>query len=234
MKVFISFSRHLFQGHPVNRIAVIAILVVLATFSAVGEELVFEQVTGDERVIYRNTITPEGSGYRITLESPGEYNECLLDENLSVLTWYIRRPADGTDLLFERDRNRITASGTRDGRVFNENYRIDNEPWYQFHELSMDRFGVSDATGIRFWTIDRRKMDIVKFKAEKIAEERIEAGGKTWDAVKVELSLTGLAGILGWHSYFWLRASDGRYLRLEAPGFTSSDPDSTVELVEER
>jgi hypothetical protein len=198
-----------------------------------GETVVFEQTTGEERVLYEDTRTKTPGGFRITVTSPGEYNECELGSDYSVLTWRLKRPADGVDVVFERNGNRIYSGGTVNGEEFSKRYKVGDEPWYQFHELCLDGFGTSNAETTKFWTIDRRDMRMVKFKAEKITTETVEAAGEEWEAVRVEVSLTGLASLLRWSSTVWLRESDGRYLRLEAPGITSSDEDSVVRLVEE-
>jgi len=218
-----------------NRILWFAYFLFLSVLPpcAFGERVVFEQITGDERVLYVDTREKTPDGFRITVTSPGEYNECELNGDFSVLIWKLRRPADGVDVMFQREGNRIYALGTVHGEEFNERYKVGDEPWYQFHELCLDGFATSNARTIRFWTIDRRDMGIVKFKAEKISREAVEAAGEMWDAIRVEVSLTGLARLLRWRSNAWLRESDGRYLRLEAPGISSSDPDSIVRLVEE-
>ncbi len=210
----------------------IVLFVIMPAF-AYGETVIFEQVTGDERVLYEDTRTRTPTGFHITVTSPGEHNECELSSDYSVLTWQLKRPADGVDLEFERDGTRIYASGTVNGEEFSESYKVGDEPWYQFHELCLDGFGTSEATTAKFWTIDRRDMRMVKFQAEKIGRETVEAAGEVWAAVRVKVSLTGLARLLGWHSNVWLRESDGRYLRLEAPGILPSDENSVVRLVEE-
>ena len=209
-------------------------LLLEVSLFAYTEEVVFEQVTGNTRVVYRNTRTETPDGFRITIRSPGEYNECELARDLSVRTWKITRSADNVDLFFERTGDKIYAEGRLNGKNFAKTYKINDDPWYQFHELCLDRFAVSPLESITFWTIDRRDMRIVKFKAEKTGREPVVTAAGIWDAVKVKISLTGVARLLRWHSTAWLRERDGRYLRLEAPGISASDEESIVELVEEK
>ena len=198
-----------------------------------GETVVFEQITGENRVIYENTRAKTPEGFRITVTSPGEFNECELNPDLSVVSWIIKRPAAGVEVAFDRIGDRIYAKGRVNDKAFEETYKVGDEPWYQFHELCLDTFATSAAMITRFWTIDRRDMRIVKFKAEKIGREPVEAAGEVWDAIRVKISLTGLARLLRWQSTAWLRENDGRYLKLEAPGISSSDEDSVVRLIEE-
>jgi len=209
------------------------VLLFLRVF-AFSESVVYEQVTGDLRVIYRDTRIETDEGYRITVTTPEERNECDLDPTLSVRRWVIVRPGDGVSIEFKRDGDRIHAMGVLDGAPFERTYRVGDDPWYQFHELTLDQFAVSAAKEVRFWTIDRRTMRIVKFQAVKLRYERVEVTAGVWEGIRVEIALTGIARLLGWKSTAWLRGSDGRYLRLEAPGLTARDDRSVVQLVSEQ
>ena len=205
----------------------------IAVAPVASDTLIYLQRTGDIELLYNDSIIEQGSGYFITIESEEEYNECTLDDTYSVLNWkHVRKTAD-TEILFTRESGRIIAEGIFEGEPFSKKYKIGDSPWYQFHELNMTDFGISDDNSRSFWTIDRMNMDIVKFKAEKLGQEMVLVNGRSWQAEKIQLSLTGLAGVLGWHSWFWLRSSDGRYLKLDAPGFLNSDEDSIVELISE-
>jgi len=211
----------------------IALLLLIGPALSFTEEVVYEQATGENRVVYRDTRTATSDGYHITVTTAEEYNECDLDLTLSVRRWFISRPADGVRIEFERIENRIHAVGTFEDAPFARTYHVGDDPWYQFHELTLDQFAVSRAQEIEFWTIDRRNMRIVKFRAEKQGIESIEVTAGRWDAVRVEISLTGVARLLGWKSVAWLRRTDGRYLRFEAPGVTPRDDHSVVQLVSE-
>lgn len=216
------------------RPALAALAMAIAVGPALAEDLVYERRTGDLLVNYYETRTAKPDGFAMSFQgSDGEKSECGLAPDLSTLSWTIERASDSTRLGFVREGRTIRAEGTFRGKPFRKSYSIDDDPWVEFHELGLDGFASSDRPSITFWTIDRRNMGIVKFKAEKTGKEEIEIGGTRQRAVKASLSLTGILSVLGWRARFWLRAEDGRYLRLDAPGLTAADKPSLVSLVHE-
>jgi len=212
---------------------VVTLFLLSACASLAAEDLVYEQVSGDQRIEYLESRTAEGDGYAVTLQGAGEKSESRLGSDLSTLSWTIERPSDSTRVSFVREGRTIKAEGSFKGKPFRKSYGIDDDPWIEFHELGMDNFAGQSRNEMSFWTIDRRNMSIVKFKAQKQGVDLVEIAGTRQKAIKVRLSLTGILSVLGWHAAFWLREDDGRYLRLDAPGLTPADHASVVTLIRE-
>ena len=139
-------------------------------------ELAFTQTTGRETVVYRETLRPSGSGYEATVESPRESNSVVLDSSRATLSW------------------RITAR--RQGDLLIVSGRYKGEPWYQFQELSQglstEGLGGSDEKARFFWTIDRRNLKPVKFRAERKQEQTIVVFGRPVRAVRFDMTIAGV------------------------------------------
>jgi hypothetical protein len=215
-------------------LAALGLALAMAPAPARAVDLVYERRTGDQLVRYLESRTAKPDGFAMSFRgSDGEESECSLAPDLSTRSWTMERLSDSTKMRFVREGRTIKAEGIFQGKPFRKTFQIDDDPWVEFHELGLDGFAAADRTAITFWTIDRRNLNLVKFRAEKAGEEEIEAGGVRQGAVKAKLSLTGVLSVLGWRAWFWLRAGDGRYLRLEAPGLTPADKPSLVSLVRE-
>jgi len=167
--------------------AVIGVLLLFAVRPARAGalELTFTQTTGRETVVYRETLRPSGSGYEATVESPRESNSVVLDSSRATLSWRITVPSEGMD---------ITARRQGDLRIVSGRYKGD--PWYQFQELSQglstEGLGGSDEMARFFWTIDRRNLKPVKFRAERKQEQTIVVFGRPVRAVRFDMTIAGV------------------------------------------
>jgi len=218
--------------------AVIGVLLFFAVCPARAGalELTFTQTTGRETVVYRETLRPSGSGYEATVESPRESNSVVLDSSRATLSWRITVPSEGMDITARRQGDLLIVSGRYKGEPYEQTVKAGGDPWYQFQELSQglstEGLGGSDEKPRFFWTIDRRNLKPVKFRAERRQEQTIVALGRPVRAVRFDMTIAGVPAVL-FRARFWLRISDGRYLRLEVPGFLGQEADSVVELTHE-
>jgi hypothetical protein len=214
--------------------AVIGVLLLFAVRPARAGalELTFTQKTGRETVVYRETLRPSGAGCEATVESPRESNSVVLDSSRATLSWRITVPSEGMDITARRQGDLLIVSGRCKGEPYEQTVKAGADPWYQFQELSLDGLAASDEKARFFWTIDRRTLKPVRFRAERRQEETITMLGRSVRAVRFDMTIAGVPAVL-FRARFWLRASDGRYLRLEVPGFLGQDADSVVELTRE-
>ncbi len=187
---------------------------------------------GKESVIFRESIAATTQGLAATISSSvGEVDSLLLDRQRSTLEWRRRVEAEGTDLKAVRSGGRVSLTGVYKGRAYERSYDFGDQPWYQFQEISYEALFASKAARSGFWTIDRKTLKPSFFLAERMGSSSIEVMGAPVKAVKYSLTVAGVPALV-FTSHFWLRLSDGRFLRLEVPPILNL-PRSSVELSKE-
>jgi hypothetical protein len=67
----------------------------------------------------------------------------------------------------------------------------------------------SGRRSIAFWTLDRRDLKAIRFRAERRREEVLAALGESVQAVRDDMTAAGIPAAL-YRARFWLRSSDSR------------------------
>jgi len=215
---------------PARR-AVIALLVLLAPAPGrlAARDLVMTQVTGKDTVVYRQSLRPAAQGWEAIVESPLESNTVALDSARATVSWRASNPSLGMQIAAERRGESVVIAGTFKGRPYEKSFSLGGDPWYQFHELSLDGLPSSGSPSASFWTIDRRTLKPLRFRAERRGDENVAVLGQSIASIRYDMTIAGIPPMV-FRARFWLRASDGRYLRLEVASFLGQDTASTVEL----
>ncbi len=102
----------------------------------------------------------------------------------------------------------ITISGQFRGDSVNKTLEIDDTDWYQASSLSLRGLVASADREKEFWTIRSDTLTVHKIKAVKQGLETIEVSGTMKEAVRIELSLTGLLSHF-WKSDYWFSVPEG-------------------------
>lgn len=187
---------------------------------------------GEDTVFFEEKVLPTASGYSAVLTtSVGEYDSLVLDRRRSTTTWRRRVASENTDIIAERTGSQVRVRGSYKGKPYEKTHEIGDLPWFQLHEVSYEDLYASGLGDSRFWTIDRKTLKPTEFRAQRGEAETIVIGGKAVAAISYSLTVSGVPSFI-FHSRFWLRKSDGRFLRLEAPAILGL-PRSSVELTAE-
>ncbi len=217
---------------PIFAYAMVAALVALSPQATSALETKMTWRVGEDTVFFDEKVLPTDSGYSAVLTtSVGEYDSLALDKNRSTISWRRRVDSENTDISAVRLGSRVRVWGSYRGKPYERFHEIGDLPWYQLHEVSYEDLYASGRTEARFWTIDRKTLKPNEFRAERGEAETITIGGKAVAAVGYSLTVSGVPSFI-FHSRFWLRKSDGRFLRLEAPAVLGL-PRSSVELTAE-
>lgn len=211
-----------------------AFVLFSAGFSAAsGQSWSLVQATGDKTFTFEERLEAFEGGFRATIRSGlGETDEILMDGRRSVLEWRRSYPAEGTVLVGLRRGRWAEIEGTYKGKPYAKKHDFGDLPWFQFQELSYAALlGLPVKGAAEFWTIDRGSLGANKFRAERMADEAVDAAGRRHDAAHFHLTVAGVPAFL-FRSSAWARKSDGAFLRLAVPPVLGM-PASTVELAAE-
>jgi hypothetical protein len=214
----------------VTALAVLAFF--LARAPADGLDLTYQVTTGGTRITYEETIRASAGGFRAVVKSPLEESGIEMGSGLETLAWHFRVPGEGTDITARRAGAALVIGGRFKGQSFDRTFDVGTFPWYEYQELSLDRFAAAAADRIEFVTIDRTTMKLVRMRAQKKGTVEMSNQGRAVRAVEAELLIDGIPAFL-LRSRFWLRESDGRYVKLSVPPMAGLGDPTLVELTGE-
>jgi hypothetical protein len=187
---------------------------------------------GEDRVVFKESVRPRGSGFSaIITTNKGEYDSLAMDGKRSTVEWRRRYDSELTDLVALRDGPRVRVSGAYKGKPYEKTHDFGELPWYQFQEISYEELLRNGAETSSFWTIDRSSLKPSLFTARRKGSVEIEVMGARVRAVEYHLTVSGVPAFV-FTSHFWLRESDGRFLRLDVPPILGL-PKSRVDLTSE-
>lgn len=184
---------------------------------------------GKDTVVLQESIVASEAGVSASITSSvGEYDKLSMDKERSTLEWRRKVPAENTDLIALRTGNIVRMRGKYKGQPYDRTLDFGELPWYQFQEISYEYLHASGARSGNFWTIDRKTLKPSQFRADKSEPEAIAIMGAQVAAAKYDLTVRGVPAFL-FSAHFWVRESDGRFLRLAVPPIFNL-PQSVVEL----
>jgi hypothetical protein len=204
----------------------------LAAIPLAALDTTLDWKVGKDTVIFSESVSARGSGLSAVITTNiGEYDSLSMDERRSTLEWRRRYEKESTDLVAMRTGSKVRIKGTYKGKPYDRTHDFGDLPWYQFQEISYEELFRAKAETSSFWTIDRLSLKPSLFKAQRSETGSIDAMGASVKAIKYALTVSGVPAFL-FTSHFWLRESDGRFLRLEVPPVLNL-PRSRVDLTSE-
>jgi hypothetical protein len=205
---------------------------VLAVSPLAALDTTLDWRVGRDTVIFKESVRPQGSGLSASISTNiGEYDSLIMDGKRSTLEWRRKYEREGTDLVAVRDGSQVRVRGTYKGRPYDKTHDFGELPWYQFQEISYEELFRTGAESSSFWTIDRSSLKASLFKAQRKGSAVLEVMGVQVKAIEYDLTVSGVPAFL-FTSRFWLRESDGRFLRLDVPPILNL-PRSRVDLTSE-
>jgi hypothetical protein len=214
------------------RFFIVCSLLVIVAMDAMALETTLTWKVGKEEVTFSESIVfAEGKISATIVSSVGEHDGIVMDGNRSTLEWRRRVDAEKTDITAVRNGAAVRIKGVYTGKPYDKTLDFGDLPWYEFQEISYERFFTTGAASGSFWTIDRKTLAPSRFLAERDKTETITIMGRPVKAIRYGLSVNGVPHFI-FKAHFWIRESDGRFLRLDVPPVFTL-PRSVVELTGE-
>jgi hypothetical protein len=135
------------------------------------------------------------------------------------------------DLIAIKDGNNISLKGISDNKVIDKIIKLDDSPWKQSMSYSLSEFALGNREKIEYWIIRLDKFKGEKMLAEKAGTENITVKYKSYHAVKVKISATGLRSKF-WSGHYWFRVSDGLFLKYEGWNGLIGSTKTIIEFLE--
>jgi hypothetical protein len=159
-------------------------------------------------------------------------SEVTCDGKLDQRAWAYRNMPEKTDLVFSREKNVITCSGTFKGNDFTRRYEKDNTEWLQVYEFCLVSFLDSGKKERECWTIRPTDMEAFRMAVIREGNETVLVRNNRVEAVKVRVTAAGPLSIF-WSSWYWFRSADLVFVKYEAVRGGPGTPLTVIELVRE-
>jgi hypothetical protein len=172
----------------------------------------------------------QGREIRLTAESSEDCHLTLMDPTLATRQWRLVNPGAATEITVRRGKDVLLLNGQFEGKPVAKTIEIDSDPWYQALSLSLRALRAPEKESLEFWTLRPDNLEVHKLRAVRKGVEMLEVDGKLVAALRLEVSLTGLKAMF-WHCSYWLRESDGVFLRYRGPSGPPGMPETEVRMV---
>jgi hypothetical protein len=198
--------------------------------------LVYRQRTGSrvDRIEISEQALPRGAVLEVVASS-GETYHIESDASGGVTSCRFEFPRGHTSWIARRDGAILRLDGTVQGRLTSRTFPIDDHPWYESVERSLQSFAVSGSTEPRlFWMIEPYGGTAFLMTGRIEGRELVGVNGRSLPAVHVIVRPAGILSFL-WRSEYWYAPHDGTFLRSESVrGILPLVPRTTIELLEDR
>ncbi|MGC8754842.1 MAG: hypothetical protein ACP5QJ_07510 [Thermosulfidibacteraceae bacterium] len=185
----------------------------------------YEERTG-QRVI-TNVWKTEGN--KVVASNNLEIHSVLLLDDKGTILWSYQNFSEGTKLEVKREGNVLSVKGVMKNVKVDNNLHIDEAPWYQFVEASLRDFIVSEKKNTVFWIIKPADCSVFKMQAIREKVEEITIGGRKVKAIKVKITLTGIASLF-WSVFYWYD-ENGVFLKYKGVKGGPGTPETIVERI---
>jgi hypothetical protein len=180
------------------------------------------QRTGEQSQSFSLTLNP-GPPLQLSADSPGERHLTVMGSDYSTRHWQLTQTTEGTEILARRQGDSLLLSGRLRGQPVERRLEIDAAPWYQALSISLRNLFDQRIEALEFWTLRPDTLEVHKVRAVRQAQETLDIDGRPVAAWRIEVRLTGLKALF-WHSHYWLRKSDGAFLRYRGPSGPPGQP----------
>ena len=189
----------------------------------------YRQSTGEKTQEFVWTLTQERE-IRLTSVGNRDRYVTFMETDFATRQWSLRNPGAATAVTVRRDKDVLRMTGEFKGKPVNETVAIDDAPWYQALSLSLRELLDTKRRSLEFWTLRPDTLELYKLRAVRKGVETLQIAGKPVAALRLEVRLVGLKSLF-WHCSYWLRQSDGVFLRYRGPSGPPGWPETEVRLI---
>lgn len=164
-----------------------------------------------------------GETYRIETDASGGVIACSFDF-----------PPEGTSWNALREGSTLRLNGTVQHRQVSRMFRIDDHPWYESAERSLQSYAISaPLQPVQFWMIEPYGGSAFLMAGRIERHEQVVVNGRSVEAIRVVIRPDGILAFL-WKSTYWFDPVDGTFLRSQSVRGFLTLASTILELVEDR
>lgn len=178
--------------------------------------------TREEENSYTLTIEPLADGRikfarTMTGEDIHKYEDFVLDAQYDTLEWSTKRQNQDTDYTGRKEGRKLILKGVLKGETVDKTVELeDDKPFYFSPKFNLQKFVLSDAEEIEFWTLRKDELTPYMMVAKKDGTKMLKINGQAIEAVVVKYSPTGKFAKYYRRTYYY-RPSDGLFVQRKSP-----------------
>lgn len=196
-----------------------------------GQEYFYTETTENKSTDLQITKRQTTDGaYMITMKDNYRDSRHYFQPEGYTVRWQHSDARVGDDFDVVRKGDQIAIKGTLQGKPINKTVEIDESIWINKVDHALSNWVKSDDDAIDFWILKlSADLDPLKINAKKVGEETLNLDGKSFQTIKVKLTLCGFFLSHLWSSYYWYRKEDGLFLKFKGALGTPGTPLTTIE-----
>jgi len=212
---------------------VLSLVLGLITLSLSAQQYQYAGLFGENAYDIQVLKQQEDGKSVLVLEEKERYSKHTFHPKLGTEEWVLRDEKENHNFTAQRTNDQIKIWGTFQGESVEKTVDIDERLWFNKLDHGLSEFAVSEQHELSFWVLKLLSdLDPLKMEAKKVGTESLTIDGKTYEAVKVKLTIDNFMLSKLWSAELWYRASDGLFLRYEGSNGGPGTPTTIIELGE--
>lgn len=168
----------------------------------------------------------------LTYQDDSEYCLTTFDPDLATRRWHLASADLQTRIEAVRRNETLTIEGVLSGQNFMRTHNLGDLPWYQALSVSLLAI-IEHPNGPReFWILRPDTLDLHRMQVSELNEDDLELEGQVIPTWRLTIRLTGWQSYL-WHAQYWLRQTDGRFVKYEGVSGLPGTPTTVIILTSE-
>lgn len=165
-----------------------------------------------QQVAYASRPLPDG-GTELSFDNTREAHRIGLDPEGNTRDWDFVRHGTQDRARASRQGQDLVVTGRLAGREVEQRQSLQGLPWYQAPDRQLASLARGQAgQGRQFWTVDLDELKIHRMEAVHRGFQELVVAGRTWQAARIVVTLTGLSELF-WNNQFWYDPASGQYLK---------------------
>ncbi|MDT8421909.1 MAG: hypothetical protein RQ754_15895 [Desulfuromonadales bacterium] len=189
------------------------------------------ETTGEEQKIFQLTLhatTP----LTLTYQNDKESGLTTFGPDLATRHWQLESADHQTRIAAVRRNETLSIEGTLSGEPIMRTLDLGDLPWYQALSVSL-RAIIEHPQGPReFWILRPDTLDLHHMQVSELIARTLELEGQVIPTWRLTIRLTGWQSYL-WHAHYWLRQTDGRFVKYEGVSGPPGTPATVITLSSE-
>lgn len=189
------------------------------------------ETTGEEQTIFQLTLHAS-TPLTLTYQDDKESGLTTFDRDLATRHWQLESDDRQTRIAAVRRDETLSIEGTLSGQPIMRTLDLGDLPWYQALSVSL-RAIIEHPNGPReFWILRPDTLDLHRMQVSELIAGNLELEGQVIPTWRLTIRLSGWQSFL-WHADYWLRQTDGRFVKYQGVSGPPGSPATVIILTGE-
>lgn len=170
------------------------------------------------------TLEKNGEALHIQGEGSGGSTLIVTSPQMETQSFVYKSKNEENEYSIFRDGRYLVARLNQAGEKAQKEFNLGNRTWVQEFDFSFRPFILSTADTYKFCIVHPKKLSLHNMIAAKTHYETLSLGGKTYQTVRVKVTLTGFKKMF-WKADLWFERQTGdllKYVSNEGPNTPTS------------